>query len=168
VIVVVTLGIMGIAGLERMTTLQLFGVSGVLVTGVCLVSLSPSWQMRPGSLQRVSARIVLGSFGLGFLAAVTLLFPRRSAPAFIAEGWPCLVAGIWVATPSALLLWLIVRRGTPLSISTLAATLGGTAGIFGLTVVQYKCPHQEAWHLAAWHGGVLVVTTAAGFSLPIP
>jgi hypothetical protein len=161
-IVALLVGIMGVAGLERMTAVQMLGVSGVLVTGLCFGSLSLSFQMRPGSLQRISARIVLASFGVGFLTGVALLFPWRSEPAFFTEGWPCMAVGLGVSAFSALLLWLVVRRGAALSIKTMGATLGATAGIFGLTVLQYKCPHQEALHLLAWHGGVLVMMTVAG------
>jgi hypothetical protein len=46
--------------------------------------------------------------------------------------------------------------------SALGATLGATAGLLGVIVLQLQCPHQEALHLVAWHGGVLILATGAG------
>lgn len=39
-------------------------------------------------------------------------------------------------------------------------TLGATAGLLGLTVLQFRCIHQDALHLIVWHGSVLVLATA--------
>jgi hypothetical protein len=46
--------------------------------------------------------------------------------------------------------------------SAMGATLGATAGLLGVTVLQVKCPHQEALHLLVWHGSVLAIATGAG------
>ena len=119
-------------------------------------------QMRPGSYQPVPGQIMLAAFGLGLLTAMGVLFPWGAAPRFVEQGWPCLFGGVSVAVPAAALLWLVVRRGAPLSMRTTGATLGATAGLLGVTVLQVKCPHQEALHLLVWHGSVLVIATGAG------
>ena len=106
-----------------------------------------------------------GRPGRTTLSSLALLFPWRGVQAFVAMGWPCLLGGLGIAVPAALLLWVIVRRGAPLSVGTLGATIGATAGLLGVTVLQFKCPLQEAPHLVVWHGGVLVVATVAGWAV---
>lgn len=153
---------MGTAGLEHMNGFQLLAISALLATGVCLFSASLASQIRPGSYQRVSGRALVAVFGVGLLTGMALLFPWRAAQPFVAQGWPCLLGGLGVAAPGAVLLWIVLRRGAPLSAGTLGATIGATAGLLGVTVLQFKCPMQEAPHLLVWHGGVLVMSTVAG------
>jgi hypothetical protein len=154
--------VMGTVGFTRATLLQVVGIGVLLTTGVCLFSVMLACQVRPGSYQPVPGLTVLAAFGLGLLTAMGVLFPWGAAPRFVAQGWPCLLGGVSVAVPAAALLWLVVRRGAPLSMSSMGATLGATAGLLGVTVLQVKCPHQEALHLLVWHGSVLVIATGAG------
>src|SRR4029077_7430607 len=134
--------------------IELLAMAALYATGVSLLAVSLAWQMRPGSYRRVSTTALLGAFGIGLLLGMALLFPWQSSPAFALEGWPCLLGGLGIAVPGALLLWLVVRRGAALSFTTLGATLGATAGLLGVTVLQFKCAHQEASHLLVWHTGV--------------
>lgn len=156
---------MGTAGVEHMNPFQLLAICVLLATGVWLFSASLVSQIRPGSYQRVPGRLLVAGFGAALLAGMALLFPWRGVQAFVAMGWPCLLGGLGIAVPAALLLWVIVRRGAPLSVGTLGATIGATAGLLGVTVLQFKCPLQEAPHLVVWHGGVLVVATVAGWAV---
>ena len=156
------LAIMGTAGIAHASLLQVVGIGVLLATGVCLFSVLLARQMRPGSYQPVPGHTVLAAFGLGLLTAMGVLFPWSAAPQFVAQGWPCLLGGVSVAVPAAGLLWLVVRRGAPLSMRTMGATLGATAGLLGVTVLQVKCPHQEALHLLVWHGSVLAIATGVG------
>jgi hypothetical protein len=154
--------VMGTAGIARASALQVVGIGGLAAAGVCLFSSILARQMRPGSYQPVPERTVLAGFGLGLLIAIAVLFPWGAAPRFVAQGWPCLLGGMSVAVPAAALLWLVVRRGAPLSMSATGSMLGATAGLLGVTVLQIKCPHQEALHLLVWHGSVLAIATGAG------
>ena len=154
--------VMGTAGIARASLLQVVGIGVLLATGVCLFSVLLACQMRPGSYQPVPGHTVLAAFGLGLLTAMGVLFPWGAAPRFVAQGLPCLLGGVSIAVPAAALIWLVVRRGAPLSMSTMGATLGATAGLLGVTVLQVKCPHQEALHLLVWHGSVLVIATGIG------
>jgi hypothetical protein len=158
---------MGTVGLEHMSRFQLLAISAVLATGVCLFSASLASQIRPGSYQRVSGIALVAVFGVGLLTGMALLFPWRAARPFLAQGWPCLLGGLGVAAPGAILLWIVLRRGAALSAVTLGATIGATAGLLGVTVLQFKCPLQEAPHLLVWHGGVLVTATVAGAAVAL-
>ena len=157
--------LMGTAGASHMTWPQILAMTVLLTTGVCFLSASLSWQMRPGSYHRVTITALLGIFGVGLLTGMALLFPWQSSPAFASQGWPCLVGGVGMAALAGLLLWLIARRGAPLSLTTMGVTLGATGGLLGVTVLQFKCPHQEASHLLVWHASVFPIAIGTGFLL---
>jgi Negative regulator of sigma F len=157
------IAMLGIAGFHEASMLQVVGITVVLSLGVALLSLSLAWQMTPGSLQRIPAKVALLSLTCGFLLGTALLFPWYAPEAFFARGWTCLRIGLLAAAPAALLFWLLVRRGAPLSINTLGGTLGGIAGLLGATILQFTCSRQDAGHLLAWHGGVLVASIGMGF-----
>jgi hypothetical protein len=155
--------VMGAGGVDRMTQVQIFAMSGVLAGGVALLSLSLAWQMRPGSRHRIRPEVAVVALGVGVLLGMALLFPWRWPQAYVRQGWMCGVTGsAAAAAPGALLFWLLIRRGMPLSLPKLGATLGAMAGLLAVAVLQFECSQQEAWHLLGWHGGVLVVATAVG------
>ncbi len=158
---------MGITGFRTLDSLQAIGILTILAVGVLLLSLVLAWQIRPGSQQRISASLSWACFGVGFLTGAALLFPWRGAEAFIARGWPCLAMGSAVAIPGGILFWLLSRRGVPLSAGTFGGTLGAISGLLGLTVLQFRCIHQDAAHLLVWHGGVLLVSIAAGMLVAV-
>jgi hypothetical protein len=129
---------------------------------VSLFSLTLAWQIRPGSLQKIPAKLSWACFGVGFLTGAALLFPWRGAEAFVSRGWPCLLTGSAVAIPGGVLFWLLTRRGVPLSAGAFGGTLGAIAGLLGLTVLQFHCLYQNAAHLLLWHGGILVLSITTG------
>jgi hypothetical protein len=156
------IGMMGVAGLHQMGLPQMIGITMVLALGVALLSMSLSWQMTPGSLQRIPPRTAAPILTAGFLIGIAVLFPWRAPEAFLTRGWPCLKAGLMMALPAAALFWFLVRRGAVLNASTLGGTLGAIVGLLSATVLQFSCSLQEAGHLLVWHGGVLLVSTILG------
>lgn len=156
------IAVMGTAGIARASLIQIVGIGVLLTIGVCLFSAMLGNQMRPGSYQPVRWHIMLAAIGIALLTSMGVLFPWDEGSRFVAQGLPCLLAGVSMAVPAAALLWLAVRRGALLSMIKTGATLGATAGLLGVTVLQAKCPHQEAPHLLAWHGSVLLIPIGAG------
>lgn len=156
---------MGVTGFRTLHTWQALGIVAILAVGVSLLSLVLAWQVRPGSLQKFPAALSWASYGVGFLTGAALLLPWRGAEVFVSRGWPCLLTGSAVAIPGGILFWLIARRGVPLSAGAFGGTLGAMAGLLGLTVLQFRCIHQDAAHVMVWHGGVLAVSIAAGVLL---
>jgi hypothetical protein len=154
--------VMGTAGIARASLTQVIAIGVLLTIGVYVFSMMLANQMRPGSYQPVSWPVVLAAIGLALLTSMGLLFPWAAGPRFVSEGLPCLVSGVAIAVPAAAILWLAVRRGAALSMIAMGGTLGGTAGLVGVTVLQVKCPHQEATHLLAWHWSVLLIAVGAG------
>ncbi len=154
---------MQVTGIEAMNLPQLIGMSLILTLGVALLSLSLAWQMKPGSLQRIPARAAIGILAAGLAAGIAILFPWRTPEAFLIRGWHCLRAGLALAVPAALVFGFLVRRGAPLSLGMLGGTLGAIAGLLAVTVLQFTCNLQDIGHLLVWHGGVLVISTVAGW-----
>jgi hypothetical protein len=155
-------GVMGTAGIARASLTQLIGMAVLLTPGLCLFSAILAKQMRPGSYQPMPLQTVLAAIGLALLISMGVLFPWDTGPRFVSQGVPCLLAGVSMAILAVALLWLAMRRGAPLSMITTGTTLGATAGLLGVTVLQIKCPHQEAPHLLAWHASVLLFAAGTG------
>ena len=101
----------GVAGLHEMRLVQLIGIGSVLVFGAAHLSLSLAWQMMPGSLHRVAARVAVVTLAAGFLVGIAIFFSWRALEAFLLRGWSCLKAGILLAISAASLFGLLVRRG---------------------------------------------------------
>jgi len=156
------IAMMGVTGFRALHAWQALGIVAVLAVGVSLFSLTLAWQIRPGSLQKIPAKLSWAYFGVGFLTGAALLFPWRGAEAFVSRGWPCLLTGSAVAIPGGVLFWLLTRRGVPLSAGAFGGTLGAIAGLLGLTVLQFHCLYQNAAHLLLWHGGILVLSITTG------
>jgi hypothetical protein len=153
---------MGLSGLHRMDLVQLVSVTVIVAAAAIALAFSLAWQMRPGSFQRFSLPLAFAVLAVGFIGAIGTLFPWQESGRFVAQAWPCSLVGAIVALPAALIFWLLVRRGAPLSITTLGGALGAIAGFLGVTVLQFSCSRQEATHLLVWHGGVLVLSTVGG------
>jgi hypothetical protein len=156
------IAMMGVTGLRTLHAWQALGILAILAVGVSLLSVVLAWQIRPGSQQKIPAKLSWAYFGVGFLTGAALLFPWRGAEAFVSRGWPCLLAGSAVAIPGGILFWLLTRRGVPLTAGAFGGTLGAIAGLLGLTVLQFRCIYQDGAHLLVWHGGVLVLSITAG------
>jgi hypothetical protein len=156
------IAMMGVTGFRTLHAWQALGIVAILAVGVSLFSQTLAWQIRPGSLQKIPAKLSWIYFGVGFLTGAALLFPWRGAETFVSRGWPCLLTGSAVAIPGGVLFLLLARRGVPLSAGAFGGTLGAMAGLLGLTVLQFHCLYQNAAHLLVWHGGVLVLSITAG------
>jgi hypothetical protein len=153
---------MKLVGIDAMSLRQLAGVSAILALGAVLLSRSIAWQMTPGSRQRIPAWYAVAILGAGLLAGIVFLFPWKMPEAFLARGLHCLRVGLALAIPAAVLFWLLARRGAPLDLTTLGATLGAIAGLLSVTMLQFTCDLQNIGHLLVWHGGVLVISTLLG------
>ena len=159
------IAVMGTAGIARASLTQLVGIGVLLTAGMYVFSAMLAKQMRPGSYQPIPWQMVLAAIGLALLTSMGVLFPWDIGPRFLAQGLPCLLAGVSMAVPAAALLWLVLRQGAPLAIIATGGTLGSTAGLLAVTALQVKCPHQEAPHLLLWHGSVLLAASGAGVLL---
>ncbi len=159
------IAMMGIQGIASIPLWQAIGITAILCAGVILLSSAAASQMAPGGRLRIPGTTVAITFVTGFLAGVALLFPWQTASDYFSHGWPCAVTGFGLAIPTAVLIWLVARRGVPLSGATFGGTLGALAGALGVTVLQFKCIYQNAAHILLWHGGVVLLSIAGGVSI---
>ena len=162
ILAVLMVSMMDTAGFRAMETWQLIAIGAVLTGGAILLSASLAWQMRPGSLHRVSARNAIVILGTAFAAGAAILFPWDTPAGFFRLGLHCLGVGSMMAVPAVALFGVLVWRGAPLGLGTLGGTLGALAGLLAMTVLQFTCGLQDAGHLVTWHGGILVLTTLVG------
>jgi hypothetical protein len=164
VIFMAALSSMKMLGVTVMTIPQLAVISTTLVLGLVLLVWSITWQMRPGSLRRISDRASLGVVVSAIVLSTAALFPwiRPEAASFASRGWHCFGVGLSITAPAALLMWMLIRRGVPANPSSFGLTMGALAGLAGFAVLQYTCDLQNMAHLLVWHFGVLLVAMLAG------
>jgi len=156
---------LGDAGWHALDALQRLGVFTILGVGVGFLAFSIGQQIVPGSRLGPSPYLLIGA-GLGFTTgAVAILFHPHHEATFVATGLVCLRIGIECAAPTALLLWLLLRRGAILKPQLTGATLGTLAGLAGLTVLEIFCPNLNRYHILVWHLGAVLTSLAAGLAI---
>jgi hypothetical protein len=153
---------MGLDGFERMAAWQAWGIGAILLAGAAMASVLLVRQVIPGSRRRIPEKTALTILGAGVLAGIALLFPWQPERQFAEIGSACTLRGLLVAAPAAVLFGILIWRGAKLSLPLLGGTLGATAGLVGVTVLQFRCIHQEALHLLVWHASVPVISAALG------
>jgi len=169
VISVLKLATFGTAPFAQMNTEERIGQYIVTVAAALLLSVSLAQAMTPGRLRRLSpgTAVVLGV--TIFVLGIILFVPLAGTRSFVAEGWPCLRAGLLMALPASLLLWVVLRRGAPLGGPALGLTLGAAAGLLAAIVPNVSlatCSHDEILgHLLVFHGGVVLLSSVAGVSI---
>jgi hypothetical protein len=152
----------GVDGWRAMTPWQIVVMAVTLSAGALLLCASVSWQSIPGSLPWFDAPAALAIPIAALLIAVFSLFPWHVSSGFVADGARCLEMGLGMAIPAALVFWLLTRRSSPGILPRSGSTLGAIAGWVSVTILQFSCSRQEAGHLVAWHGAVLVIAIASG------
>jgi hypothetical protein len=96
------------------------------------------------------------------LGVFALVFSDYQTDHFIVAGLACLLTGLLIAIPAALLGWALLRRGYAVN-PTAAGLAGGTlAGLCGLVMLELHCANFQALHVLVWHTAVVPVSAAAG------
>ncbi len=156
------IAILNKAGFHLMTGIQMAVMAAILVGGGILFSFTLAWRMVPGSRWRLPFSLVLTLSGLVPIAGIALLFPWRTSGTFVSEGWPCAALELIIAIPSAIIYWLIARRGALFASPGLGASLTALPVFLALIPVQFQCMFQEAPHLLIWHGGTAALMIGLG------
>ena len=154
-------GFYGVEKLGLWDPALIFSTLGILVwvTGKELVS-----QVIPGSRQNFSGIGLLATISASLLGVFTLVFRDYRTDHFLAAGSACLVTGVLLAIPAAILSWLVLRRG--FAVNPVAAGLAGgaLAGLSGVMMLELHCANFQALHVIVWHIAVVPVSAAAGAS----
>lgn len=150
------------AGFHLMTGVQMALMAAILAGGGILFSFTLAWRMVPGSRWGLPFSLVLTLSSLVPIAGIALLFPWRTSGGFVSEGWPCAALELTIAIPSAVVYWLLARRGALFASPGLGATLTSLAAFLALIPLQFQCMYQQAPHLLVWHGGTALLLIGIG------
>lgn len=152
----------GFRGIEKLSVLEralIFPTLGILIW---LSATESVGTMIPGSRRRMGTGALLAVDSLALLGVFAVLFRDYQTDHFVSAGITCLVTGILHAVPTALLSWLLLRRG--FAVNYVAAGLaGGTlAGLAGVTMLELHCVNFQGLHVLLWHTAVVPVSGAFG------
>lgn len=156
--------ILGLHGIHALSVPQMAWLFPVLLATAIMASVVAAREMRPasgvpfGSLVPVIASAVC----LILFASLLTGYGMRN---FVVEGIPCLVAGLSVALPTAVVIAWILRRGFVLDWSKAGTVAGTLAGLTGLGMLELHCPNLKAIHVMIWHVAVVIVSGGAGFAI---
>jgi hypothetical protein len=164
-VTVAEISLMGAPATRALSAWRFLGIAAILGAGAVLLSISLSRQMTPGSYHRIrpgSLTVVLAG---ACLLAYGGLFPWAMDSRFLANGFRCVSAGLALAIPPGVCVWVLMRRGAILSAGLAGATAGLFAGLLGALVLHFGCLLLQAPHVVLWHGAVPVGSAALGFLL---
>jgi len=152
----------GMNGWGALSMVQRVGVFATLAASAALLAISMIGQMVPGSKYGFAP----AALPIGILAALMIVlaatFRPHQEPAFVANGLACMKNGLTYSIPAAFLFWLLVRRGAILYPKLIGTAAGGLAGLVGLSVLEINCSNLNAFHVLAWHWGVVLISSVAG------
>lgn len=154
--------LLGLNGWDALSLVQRIVVFVTLAASALLLAVSVVRQMVPGSKHVFAPAVLLGTILVVLIMVIAATFRSRQESAFLASGVMCMKNGLMYSMPSGLLLWLIMRRGAILYYKLIAAVAGGLAGLAGLSVLEVNCSNFNIFHILAWHGGVVVVSSLGG------
>jgi hypothetical protein len=151
--------------LTVMSPLQTTVILGVLAISAGLLAYSLVNQMVPGSLHRISPRLLPLGIMLALAIAMAVVFQFHEERNFWIKAWACVRAGTPLGALAAVPFWLVLRRGVVLSPELTGAATGLLAGLVGTTTLEMHCPNLDASHILVAHLGVAVVGAVAGLIL---
>ena len=151
------LGFFGLIGLYPAAIALIFPA----LAGLALLAAAASVNaLTPGSRQPFHPAVLMAA-GCAVMAAVfALIFHDHSLGRFVPQGLVCLRAGLLWAVPTAVLTWLLLRRGYAVDRAAAGVACGTFAGLAGLTVLEFHCANFRLWHIVVWH--LAVVPIGAG------
>ena len=121
--------------------------------------------MVPGSLHRISPRLLPIAILMSLMVAIAALFQFQCDADFWPGAWVCLRAGTPIGFLSAAAFWLVLRRGAILSPTMTGAAAGLLSGLLGTIVLELHCPNLDALHVLISHLGAAILCSIAGFTL---
>lgn len=153
---------MGFHGIEKLAWWQravIFSTLGILAWtfGVEFVR-----RLIPGSRQPLGSSALLSVGTAVLLGVFALVFRDNHIDHFISAGIPCLLSGLILAVPAALLSWTLLRRGFAVNAIAAGIVGGALAGLCGVTMLALHCANSQTLHVLVWHTGVVPLSAAVG------
>ena len=156
---------LGVNGWEVLRMEQKIVIFATLVASAVVLALSMVRQMVPGSKHTVSPTILPIVILVALLLVIVAVFQSEQESAFVMNGLMCMRNGLVYSIPTALLFWMLLRRGAILFPKLVGAAAGGFAGLIGLSVLEINCPNLNEYHILVWHWGVILISSLAGVAL---
>ena len=156
---------LGIHGWSVLSMEQKIAIFATLAASAVLLALSMVRQMVPGSKHFVSPTTLPIAVLVLLMVVIAAMFRSGEESAFVANGLMCIRNGLEYSIPTALLFWMLLRRGAILFPKLIGAAAGGFAGLIGLSVLEINCSNLNVYHILVWHWGVILVTSLAGAAL---
>ena len=154
---------MGAFAIAVMTPLQTAVILAALAVSTGLLAYSLVRQMVPGSLHRISPRMLPVSITILLAIAIAILFQFQHERNFWGNGWPCIRAGTPIGVLAAVPIWLLLRRGMPSSHrASQERQRGYSRGWLGPVCWRFTAPTWMLWHILVSHLGVAILCTLAG------
>ena len=153
--------ILGLHGLHVLTISQFILISITLFAVASIASAACAREMTPIGSQLSAFSLIAAA--LAFPALFSLIFRGYGTTSFVSQGIPCLVAGLCVAIPAALLISFLLRRGFVMQWSMAGLAAGTLSGLTGLAMLELHCPNLKAIHVMVWHVAVVIVSGILGF-----
>jgi Negative regulator of sigma F len=155
--------ILGLHGIRVLSPSQIAWIFSALLGTGMMAAIASAREMRPASGVRFGYFVPIIANAL-FLIVFAALLTGYGMQNFVAEGIPCLVAGLSVSLPTAVAIALILRRGFILDWKKAGTVAGTLAGLAGLGMLELHCANLKAIHVIAWHVAVVVMSGSAGFA----
>jgi hypothetical protein len=153
---------MGFYGIEKLGAAARVLIFSALAILVSLAGREFVNQFIPGSRRGMAVTAFLTLVCVVLLGEFALVFRDYRTDHFITAGVTCLLTGLSLAVPAALLSWSLLRRG--FAVNPVAAGLvgGALAGLCGVTMLELHCANFQALHVLVWHTAVVPASAAAG------
>ena len=152
----------GFYGIGKMDFLERALIFSTLVVSAWVVGIGFVHEMIPGSRRHIAPGALLAIVSGLSVCVFALLFRDYQTSAFFSAGIACLLTGLLFAVPTALLAWLLLRRGFAVNPVSAGLAAGTLAGLAGLGMLELHCQNFQAAHVLVWHVAVVPLSAAAG------
>ncbi len=153
--------LLGLGGLRVLSEVQRAVIFPVLFAAAGIAAAGGVREMRPAGGRRIG-RFALAGSTMALLGAFALLLRGYDMQNFVAQGVPCLIAGLACAVPAAALIYLLLRRGFVLDRTAAGLSAGTLAGLAGIAMLEMHCAILKASHVMLWHVAVIPVCGIGG------
>jgi len=152
----------GLYGFEKLSLLERLAIFSTLGILVWVAGTQFVGRLIPASRRQLTAATFLIISIVALIGVFALVFRDYRTDHFVAAGIVCLLTGLLMAIPTALLSWALVRRGFALNPVAAGLVGGALAGLSGVTMLELHCANFQTLHVLVWHTAVVPASAAVG------
>lgn len=134
-----------------------------LALSVVLLAYALAAQMVPGSRQVARPWVLSLAILAGLAIVFAVLFSYRHELHFWVHAWNCLSSGMIAGGVSALLIWIVLRRGAVLDSRSCGALAGLLGGLTGAVILELDCFDFNVAHILLGHWTVALLSAGIGW-----